>query len=289
MPDVTTGEMQQQGGLSPQTVRSLGKLPKDGIIIVPPFSGKVVSGKKPVLIKGQPLKISGRDFLLLTRKEALGIIRLSKPQEVGVAEFRRLKDQHLIDETARKKYWPERKRFWAYKVVSMKVFSKPIPIEPLKGRYVVVRNVELNVKNLPTIFELGKAEADNLLAFGAWMNALATKSTGWSRSVLRFVQGPSSAIRFIKGVPGKVRSLRDGLPKDTEGIGTAPFPTVLDHAIKFGEKSSEVGNKEFSSAVKNAVGFLKELDDVVEALEWIEDDGILNIRKREGDVESNSS
>lgn len=285
MPDMTTAD----GGMKPVGARSLGKVPKDGIIMVPPFSGKVVSGKKPILIKSQNLKISGRDFLLLTRKDALGIIRLSKPKEIGIAEFRRLGDQHLIDEKTRKKFWPERKRFFAYKVVSLKVFSKPIPIEPLKGHYVVVRNVELQAKNLPTMFELGKAEAKDLETFGAWMNVLATKAGPWARSTLRFVQGPSSVIRFIKGVPNKLKVLAGGLPSGGTAEGDDTFPAALDSAIKYGEKTSKIGEKPLAAAIKGTVEYLKELDGVVEALEMVEDDGILNIKKGEGDAESDSS
>ncbi len=280
MPDISTGQLATEGGLKPIAVSGL-KIPEDGIIVVQPFADKLLDGSKTVLVKSRPFKISGKDYLLLTRNKALGIIKLSAPRQINLKEFRELKERHKIDEKTRKKFWPDKKKFWAYRVLKIRVFAAPIPIDAVKGPQVVVRGVKLQAKDARSVFELAKAEGDALMRFGAWLRVVAAEADEWSKSVLRFVKGPKKAVRVIREFPAFVRSIARSFPAGEKVDAEVGFPKAVEQAISWGEKASKalagIGRKDLSGALQKALDRLREVEKLLDSIQEAENNPILKV------------
>jgi len=147
-----------EAGMRPMAVGSF-IMPEDGLMLNESFVSLLSQGRKKILVKSKPFKISGSDKLLITRNKAYGIISVSAPRQINVKQFADLESEHGITAKKRKATWPTRKKFWAYKVLSLKVFATPISIEPVSGNNVVVNGVKLKIEKFPTVFELTKVEA----------------------------------------------------------------------------------------------------------------------------------
>jgi len=284
MPDLTTGDLASEGGLKPIAIASYPKLPKDGLIVVEPHASWIVDGSKTILIKSRPYKISGSDYLLLTRNRALGIIHLSSPKEINLKKFKELEAEHKITPKERQKFWSDKKKFWAYKIVKLRLFASPIPIEPLVGPQVTARDVKLKLEKSPTMFELAKADGDALANFSAWLKRLVALAPSWSKSVLRFLKGPENIIDAIKKFPVFVISMSRSI--DVSG-GSADkevgFPKALESAIKWGSKAlqaiKETDQTSLVESIKHAVTVFESMERIVDSVMEAEDLEVLNVNK----------
>lgn len=282
MPDTTTGDLATQGGSKPIAVGNLKMLPTDGIVVVDPHAKWIASGRKKILIKSRPFKISGIDFLLITRNKALGIIKLSAPKLIDLKEFKELEPLHLIDDLTRKKFWPGYREFWAYKVLSMKVFAEPIAIKPLVGPQVVAHDVELQVEKSPSIFDLEKAAGQAIPNFGAWLDVLSERAPKWVKSTLRFVEGPAdlvSAVKSFMRALSEFKSIFGG--GGGEADKNANFPTALEQAARWGKRAlkalEDSKQDNLVKAAKTAIDLLEKIQSVVDNLERAEDNPKLNV------------
>lgn len=153
------GQKKSEAGMKPMSVGSF-IMPEDGLMLNESFVSLLAQGRKKILVKSKPFRISGSDKLLITRNKAFGIIKVSAPKQINIKQFSDLESEHGITAKKRKAVWPTRKKFWAYKVLSLKVFATSIPIEPITGNKVVVKGVKLKIEKFPTVFELSKVEAE---------------------------------------------------------------------------------------------------------------------------------
>lgn len=111
-----------------------------GLIIVYPHGTYIKEGSKKLIIKSIKLKnIAGKPLLLIEQKVALGILYLGEPQEITLAEFRKLRDQHLITKKERIKWWKGKRKLYSYKIIKKKIYKRPYKIEYGQGPQVLVK------------------------------------------------------------------------------------------------------------------------------------------------------
>ncbi len=83
MPDLSVPNLVAEGGIKPMATGSFA-MPEDALLFIEPFISQLIEGKKKIIIKSKPYKVSGSDLLLVTRNKAIGIIRVSAPKQINV-------------------------------------------------------------------------------------------------------------------------------------------------------------------------------------------------------------
>ncbi len=281
--DLTTQELETDGGARPVAVDARPRpraIPNEGLILIEPLATWVAQGIKPIIIKSLPFKISGRPMLLVTKDRALGVLTLSEPREIGLGEFRRTVDLHRIDEKMRQKFWPSKKRFWAYKVLKLQVFAAPLLIRRPPGAHITIRDIEFK-SAVGDLFDVTKADA--VEAFRAAVGSLALVASEWAESVLPFLQGPQESIRLVKETPAAVQEIAKLIGARPGEALALPFPKALRGVLRAGPAAlkvlgrpgaepSGVGDK-----VKQRLEGLAEVEKILPALARLEDEP--NIRK----------
>lgn len=290
--DLTTEELETDGGARPVAVGAPPTprprdIPTEGLILVEPFATWVAQGIKPVVIKSRPFKISGRPMLLVTKDRALGVLTLSQPREIGVAEFRRTVDLHRLDEKTRKKFWPGKKKFWAYKVLKLQVFAAPLLIRRPPGAQVTIRDIEFK-SEVAELFDVTKADA--VEAFRAAVGSLARAAPDWAKSVLPFLQGPPDAVRLVKDTPstvGKIAQLIRARPGEALDL---PFPKALRAVLRVGPRAMKTLRKpgaetgKVADRVEKLLGRLAEVEKILPALARVEDEPVIRKADYQGRI-----
>jgi len=270
MPDLKTGDLKTDGGELPTAAAS--GLPGDGLVVVEPYIHKILDGSKTMLVKSRKLKIGG-EFLLITRSKAYGIIKLSAPKSIGVKEFKALEKQHLITAKTRKKFWPVGKAWWAYKIMSLKVFAKPLPIQATKGKEIIIKDVRFTKDVSIHMFELEKADADVLANFGAWLRVLSARASRWSEATLELVTGPKGVVELIRGFPVNVKRMAEMMPGSSgEADEKEKLPTSLRETTSWGLKAEKALRDADQIALADKVkDLLKEMQNVTDLLPRLTD------------------
>jgi len=279
--DLTTEELETDGGIRPVAVGAPPKprdIPTEGLILVEPFATWVAQGIKPLVIKSRPFKISGRPMLLVTKDRALGVLTLSQAREIGIAEFRRTVDLHRIDEKTRKKFWPGKKKFWAYKVLKLQVFAAPLLIRRPPGSQVTIRDIEFK-SEVAELYDVTKADA--VEALRAAVGSLARVATDWAKSVLPFLQGPKEAIRLVKETPATVQVIAKLVRARPGEALDLPFPKALRGVLRAGPGALKVLGRPgaeprgIADQVKRLLGKLAEVEKILPALARVEDEPVI--------------
>lgn len=112
----------------------------EGLIIVYPHSDYIANGSKKLIIKSKYFpNIVNRPLLLIQKKEAIGIIYIDQIREINLTEFHKEKNEHLITEEERKKWWPNKNKFYEYHISKKQIFAAPVPIEYSMGPQVFIK------------------------------------------------------------------------------------------------------------------------------------------------------
>ncbi len=93
-----------------------------GLYLVPRHANLIYQGEKKGIVKRRHLKAYERNDLELITKikgvgYALGRIKLSKPKEIDLEEFKELYDIHKVTEKERKLWFPYAKKLYFYKIL----------------------------------------------------------------------------------------------------------------------------------------------------------------------------
>ena len=279
--DLTTEELETDGGARPVAVGAPPKprdIPTEGLILVEPFATWVAQGIKPVVIKSRPYKISGRPMLLVTKDRALGVLTLSEAREIGVAEFKRTVDLHRIDEKTRKKFWPGKNKFWAYKVLKLQVFAAPLLIRRPPGAQVTIRDIEFKGE-VAELYDVTKADA--VEALRAAIGSLARVASAWAKSVLPFLQGPKEAVRLVKETPAVVQEVAKLIRARPGEALDLPFPKALRGVLRAGPGALKALGRPgaeppgIADQVGRLLGKLAEVEKILPALARVEDEPVI--------------
>jgi hypothetical protein len=110
------------------------------MILVKPHGAYIAAGKKTVVVKSRAFRaVIDKPLLLVERKMALGLVRLTNFREGDLGTFTRLQRRHMVTTAERKLWWPRKRTLYFYDVVIDRIFSKPLPIEYGTGPQVFVK------------------------------------------------------------------------------------------------------------------------------------------------------
>jgi hypothetical protein len=78
----------------------------------------------------------------LSGRYCYGIIKLSKPKQIGLTEFKDLSTKHQITEEERKKWWPGKEILYLYPISIIRRWTPPREWKVQKGAQIFVRDVK---------------------------------------------------------------------------------------------------------------------------------------------------
>ncbi len=97
-----------------------------GKILPEPYGKMVWEGEKKALVSSQEWKkYIERPVYLVEKDLVLGIISISKPQKIGLEDFKRFEKEHGISEEKRKEWWGDKKEFYYYNIELISKFEPP--------------------------------------------------------------------------------------------------------------------------------------------------------------------
>jgi hypothetical protein len=114
-----------------------------GIILVEPHGEQLIEGEKTLVVKSKKFNILDKVFLVIQGNTAMGAVEFGSVKEIDLEEFNKLRGQHKITEEERKKWWPDKEKFWAYKPSIVIKFKKPRKIHRPKGTQTFIKSVKL--------------------------------------------------------------------------------------------------------------------------------------------------
>ena len=127
---------------------------RQGIIVPYPYGIQIYTDKQQLIIKGKIYKnIINRLLYLIENDIAYGLIKLKYPEKISLAEFNELSSKHLLSETDRLKWWPQKEVLYAYNF-EFKPFEEPLKVITPKGK-AFVDNFEFEQKLIsnPKLYE----------------------------------------------------------------------------------------------------------------------------------------
>ena len=109
-----------------------------GLYLVPRHANLIYQGEKKGIVKRRHLKAYERNDLELITKikgvgYALGKIKLSKPKEINLEEFKELYNLHKVTDKERKLWFPRAKKLYFYKILRFEKYEPPRPINIKPG------------------------------------------------------------------------------------------------------------------------------------------------------------
>jgi hypothetical protein len=146
---ITSDALATGGKLSPATIGSSALNVHDGLILSPSFMARaVIDGRKTLIVKTKPFEISNKDFILVSQRQALGVVHLGPMKEMGNEEFAATEPQHLITSELRAQ-WAEAQPSWkqgtlyCWNVKVLDKFDSPLRTNVGSGPQVTVRDVQV--------------------------------------------------------------------------------------------------------------------------------------------------
>ncbi len=114
-----------------------------GLYLTPPHGELIWDGKKSALVKS--IKLSNHveePLYLLSGKYCYGIIKLGKPVQINLREFKELSGKHQITEDEKRKWWPGKEILYYYPVNIIRRWQPPREWKIQKGAQVFVKDVK---------------------------------------------------------------------------------------------------------------------------------------------------
>lgn len=120
-----------------------------GLIITYPYGTFIKSKKKKIIIKSRNIKtIVGRNLLLIENKQGLGIIKLEPANKISISQFKKIYKYHRITESDRKKWWPDYRYLYKYKISAIHMFKVPILLDYITGPQITVKPPNITFKRI---------------------------------------------------------------------------------------------------------------------------------------------
>lgn len=114
-----------------------------GLYLTPPHGELIWEGKKNIIIKS--IRLSSHldePLYLLSGKYCYGIIKLGKPRQINLGEFKELSSKHCITDAERKKWWPNKEILYLYPISIIRRWNPPREWQVQKGAQIFVRDVK---------------------------------------------------------------------------------------------------------------------------------------------------
>jgi len=114
-----------------------------GLYLSPPHGELIWKGLKKAIVKSIKLREHTNEPLyLLSDSKVYGIISISLPSKISIKQFKNLYSRHLISELERKRWWPDKKELYYYKVKIIRLYKPPKFWKKPVGPQVFVKNVK---------------------------------------------------------------------------------------------------------------------------------------------------
>jgi uncharacterized protein YecE (DUF72 family) len=120
-----------------------------GLIIVEPYGDYIVDYSKTIIVKSKNFStITNNKMLLIQNKLGIAIIILDSPYELTINQFNKLYKKHKINSKDRLDWWPSYKILYAYNILFLQVFPKPILLDYPQGPQVAVLSQNIIYKKV---------------------------------------------------------------------------------------------------------------------------------------------
>jgi uncharacterized membrane protein (UPF0127 family) len=116
-------------------------IPTRGLYLKPPHGALIASGDQKCIVKPRPYELVG-DWLLVSGKEAYGVMTIGRPSLVDTKEFDSRRDEHCISRANRRRWWPERNHLYLYPVEKFKAYDVPRGVHVRPGVQTVIDEVK---------------------------------------------------------------------------------------------------------------------------------------------------
>lgn len=131
------------------------ELPAEGLVVSPPDMARAIAaGEKTLLVKSKPVAIGDSEYVLLSLRKALGVVRLGEPRELDAEKFAKTEGAHLITEK-RLEEWAEVQPSWgegpwtAWPVVVVEKFDEPLETNAPVSPEIVISDLEVEKRMAP--------------------------------------------------------------------------------------------------------------------------------------------
>jgi len=113
-----------------------------GIYLVEPHGEYIYTGKKKLIVKSRSF-IVGSFYILVSDKKAYGYIRLKEPYAINIEEFNKLKQEHLITDDERLKWWSDTKTFYIYAIRDFIPLPEPLKVIVPQGVQTFINKLDI--------------------------------------------------------------------------------------------------------------------------------------------------
>jgi len=140
-------EMMKMPSKEEQTIYALSRQKlsagKRGIYLVEPHGKLIHEGlKKSILTKKQYGGMVGIPLVLISGKEAFGIIKLEEPEKISLEEFDKKQSSHRVSDQEREEWWPKAEELYHWPIKIVEMFKKTKPVKVPQGVQKFISNVE---------------------------------------------------------------------------------------------------------------------------------------------------
>lgn len=147
-----------------------------GLVLVYPHGSMAIDGRKTWVVKSKPIITHLHDrMLVLEEGHALGVIKLSYVGEFSRNEIRKHHEKHQILKEEFQKWWPNKNKFWVYKIHIIDRLERPVPVSYPKQAQVWVKSHQLKIgelefqeKKFMSDLNFGSSEKEIQEAFRRW-------------------------------------------------------------------------------------------------------------------------
>lgn len=143
-----TSEALEPGGKTVPAKPGSG-LPATGLTLAPPSMARaVINGEKTMFVKPRPVDIEAGDYLLLSQRNALGVVRVGQRKQITDKEFTELEPKHLVTAKLRAE-WSQAQPSWkkaplyVWPIEVAKKFDEPKETNVEPGPGIVAQNIEI--------------------------------------------------------------------------------------------------------------------------------------------------
>ena len=112
-----------------------------GLYLVEPHGAMIADGRKRAIVKARRLDLEG-EWVLVSGRQAYGIVGLGAPERVNAKDFDGRFDEHRVSTREREKWWATYEHLWLYPVASMKAYKSPKPVVLPQGVQTIIQQVE---------------------------------------------------------------------------------------------------------------------------------------------------
>lgn len=125
------------------TVETTEQLPTEAIILTQNAMSLILKEKKTLVISDTEVTgFSPTDKFVIGEDTAVGVVQLSEPRAISMAEFKELQKEHCITDKQRKTNWPRKRKLFAYEITAFLPINDPVPFTKSENPETFIVDIE---------------------------------------------------------------------------------------------------------------------------------------------------